>query len=116
MGFPQLRMNQDAVYWGNPDTAFAGAVTYDDPVEVKVRWDKKQELFRTQAGEERMSTDVVLVDRSVEVGGMLFLGTLADLDSAHEDDPSLRTDTYRVEQFEELQSLRGNRTVVKAWL
>lgn len=84
-------LNQDAVLWANANPEGAGGREFDDPVAIKTRWERKAELFRNSEGTELVSQHVVYVDRDVEEGDMLMLGTLADVggealshDGAHE--------------------------------
>lgn len=48
-------LNQRAVYWapaGNGDT---GEQLYDDPIEIKCRWEDVHKLFFNEAGEQTVS-------------------------------------------------------------
>jgi hypothetical protein len=78
---------QTAVYWGNPQPDGFGGITYDDPVEIKCRWDGKVQLVRNDNGEEVVSEATVLVTRDLDVNGMLYLGTLNDIDSGDQGSP-----------------------------
>ena len=35
----ERQYKQDAVYWGNPQSDGSGGYTFDDPVEIKCRWE-----------------------------------------------------------------------------
>lgn len=75
-------LRQTAVYWASPVNDGYGGFTFDDPVELDVRWEDVQQLFVTPQGEQKVSRAVVYVDQDMDIGGYLFLGNLGDLDSA----------------------------------
>lgn len=72
---------QTAVYWGNPEDDGYGGKTYDDPVEVKVRWDEVFQTIKNSKGEEVEADAKVLTPIDLDLAGMLFLGELTDIDS-----------------------------------
>lgn len=85
---------QDAVYWGNPVQDGFGNKTYDDPEEIKVRWDEKPQLIAGKDGRE-ITTDVeILTPEDLDVGGMLYLGNLDDIGS--DDNPHTIENTYEI--------------------
>ena len=78
--------NQTAVYWSGPVPDGFGAYSFDDPVEVKVRWTAKQEKFLSSQGagngvEELLSRVTVLAETDFELNGKMALLSLADLSS-----------------------------------
>lgn len=72
---------QTAVYWGNPVSNGYGGFTYDEPTEIKCRWEDKQKIISNHQGEEIISnTEVMVNDSSIfSVGDVLFLGMLEDI-------------------------------------
>ena len=90
---------QDAVYWGNPTQTGTGAFTFDDPVEIQVRWDDKQELVIDDKGNEVVSRASVMVKQDVDLGGMLMLGTIDDIDSGLYGDPYSLDNAFRIIAF-----------------
>ena len=72
---------QTIVYWASPTPDGYGGSTYSDPVEIMGRWEDKQELIKTNNGEEQLSQARVWLLQDVDEGGYLYLGTLDDLDS-----------------------------------
>lgn len=74
-------LNQTGVYWGNPVTDGRGGFTFDGPTEEDMRWENKQELFITPLGKQELSRAIAYIDRDMDVGGYLFLGTLTDVDA-----------------------------------
>ena len=93
---------QTAVYWGNPIPAGTGGYTYDNPIEIAVRWDDVSEKIAMDNGEEKLSRAMVTVTQDVDLGGLLFLGTLADLDSGEEGNPETIAKAYEIIKFDKI--------------
>ena len=77
--FISSKLNQSAVYWGNPQDNGYGGFTYDDPVEIKCRWEDMHQVVTATNGEEVVSRAVVYVDVDLEENGVIYLGTMEDL-------------------------------------
>ena len=98
---------EDAVYWGNPQDDGYGGFTYDDPVEIKCRWEEKREVV-TMAGEDRKGREIVSkaqvwVLQDVDEEGYLYLGSLdseAALTSVEEENPASVDGAYKIQLFE----------------
>lgn len=103
---------QTAVYWGNPQDDGKGGFTYDNPVEIKCRWEDGTEVISTEDKgkvRELVSKAQVWVLQDVDEEGYLYLGTLDSedaLDSAEEDDPSIVDGAYRIRVFEKTPVMR----------
>lgn len=108
-------LKQTAVYWGNPTPDGLGGRTFDDPVEISVRWERKQELIIDQNGEEVTSHAIVYVSQDMELGGYLYLGALADLSSSTEN-PQEVDEAREIRRFDKIPDLRGTRFTRAAWL
>jgi hypothetical protein len=108
---------QDCVYWSTPVEDGYGGKTYADPIELKVRWEDKEQWIRLDDGNQISSRAIVYVLQVVEVEGVMYLGTLADLDSAEEEDPMSIDGAYTIKKFEKSPVL-GSTTqfAYKAWL
>lgn len=76
---------QTAVYWGNPKNDGFGHFTFDDPVEIKCRWEGMNQIVTDAKGNEITSRALVFVLQDVDEEGMLYLGTLDDLYDSAED-------------------------------
>jgi hypothetical protein len=108
---------QKAVYWGSPVASGFGGYDFDDPVEIKVRWEVRQELFIDMNGKEVRSQAVAYVGQDVDMGGYLFLGELDDLDSTvivPEDVTTGRV--YEIRGFSKSPTLGGTKYVRKVWM
>jgi hypothetical protein len=110
------KLNQTAVYWGSPTSDGQGGRTFDDPVEVSVRWDQRQDLFIDGAGQEVRSSAVVYLSQDVVLGGFLYLGTLDDISSAEEADPMTIDNAFEIRNFEKTGNVKATVFLRKAWL
>jgi hypothetical protein len=72
---------QTCVYWGNPVKTTFG-FTFDDPVEIKCRWEDVTEIDIKITGNIALSKGSVLVTQDLDRFGYLYLGTLDDFDSS----------------------------------
>lgn len=97
---------QAAVYWGTPTADGYGGYTFDDPVEISVRWESTTQLITTPDGNEYTSRATVYVTQDLDVDGYLFPGDLDDLESGEADDPKAVTNAYRIRRFDKVPSMR----------
>lgn len=110
-------LKQTAVYWGNPTSDGAGGATFDEPVELNVRWEDRSELYIDMTtGRELRSSAVVFVSEDVERGGYLYLGTLSDLSSSQEADPLLIDGAFEVREFKKTPDRKGTSFVRRVLL
>ena len=75
-------LKQTAVYWPFESVDGFGIKVVGSPIEIKVRWEDRNEEFLDSQSETQMSNAVVCVDRDVTLGGILMLGTIADITDA----------------------------------
>lgn len=80
---------QTAVYWGNPVNDGQGGFTFDNPIEIKCRWEDRNETFVTSNGNEAVSKSIVYVLQDLDQEGCLYLGTLDDLLESAESEGTL---------------------------
>ena len=100
---------QTAVYWGSPVEDGYGGKTFADPVEVSCRWEDIIESINrvgSRLGEEIVSEAQVYITTDVEEQGYLYLGTLDDLDSDEEADPTTIEKAYIIRRFDKTPVLR----------
>ncbi len=70
---------QTIVYWANPVLdGFAGA-TYDDPIEIKGRWDDTMKVISNNRGEELIANSQIITNSELQIEEMIYLGSLDDL-------------------------------------
>lgn len=110
------QLKQIAVFWGNSQSDGYGGRTFDDAVEISVRWSNRQEMFVDTQAREQVSRAVVHTAIDLEVGGYLYLGELADLSSAEEGDPLSISTAYEIRAFSKTPSIRADQFVRKVWL
>lgn len=112
-------LKQKAVYWALRSGADAfdefGQPQYDDPVQIRVRWVIKTMEFLGPKGTTELSNAVVYVDRDVEVGGVLMLGALMDIDSSLVV-PKQNDETWEIRRFEKLPNLRNTENLRKVFM
>jgi len=107
-------LKQIAVYWGTPSSDGRGGRQFAAPVQINVRWDDKQEKFIDLAGNEVVSRAVVQVGQDVQVGGYLYLGTLASLTQST--DPMDVKAAKEIRGFLKAPSFRGDQNQRTAYL
>ena len=112
MGIVTKMLNYDTcVYWAlksNESGGLAyddyGQPEYTDPVELSCRWDGKVTEFVDPKGTKLFSRAVVFVGEDIDVGGLLFHGTLADLDSGL--DPRTQDGAWEIKRFDKVPHLK----------
>jgi hypothetical protein len=73
---------QTAVYWGSPTKDGRGGATFASPEEIACRWEDKTQVVVGKDGKEITVDVIVMTNETLVNGGFLYLGELADLDSA----------------------------------
>jgi hypothetical protein len=114
--FPDIELNQTAVYWGNPVKDGQGGFTWDDPVEIPCRWNDIVKTVLGRDGKEFVSKAIIQIDQDLDKNGMLFLGCLDDLDSSVEADPSTGDDVYIIRDFSKIPTVEPETFYRKAIL
>lgn len=104
-------MNQAAMYWAPGTNDGAGGVSYAAPVQIRCRWQNKNDLFRSVDGQERVSSAVVYPDRALKVQGFLLLGT-----SVTDSDPRRIADAFEIKQVATSPDLDLVDELNKVWL
>jgi len=103
------RLKQTAVYWAMNSGADAfdefGQPQYEDPIEIDCRWEVVTVEFLGPQGTQELSNARVGVGQDVEVGGVLMLGELTDIDSSLTV-PKQNDETYEIRRFEKLPNLK----------
>ena len=97
---------QTAVYWGTPVEDGYGGKTFADPVEIACRWEDTLEVVSDMYGNEIIVKSAIYVTQDVDEEGYLYLGTLDDLDSAEEVDPTTVEGAHIIKRFDKVPMLR----------
>lgn len=84
--FQSRLLKQQAVYWPPLGENADGTMEYGESVEIKCLWIDMQMEYINAKGDKTVSKSLILVDRDLETGGMIWLGKLQDL--ADQDEPN----------------------------
>lgn len=110
-----------AVYWppvldedGGPVSDEFGMPTFEDPVQIKCRWEDYDVEFVENAGRQEESKARVYVDRDVQLKGVLWKGLIEDLVEA--EDPFKNPGAWEIKKFDKIPNLRQTKFVRIAWL
>ena len=106
---------QTAVYWGNPVNDGSGGFVFDEPVEIKCRWEDKTKVVDSPDGSETLSDAFILTNEDLVEGGYLYLGTLSDLDSDEYDDPKSKTDARKIINRSKIPMIKSTREFVRLY-
>ena len=104
---------QPAVYWGNPVADGFGGFTFDDPVEIKCRWEDKAFVVMDATGIERMTDALIMITQDLDVLGFLYLGALSELTEEEKGDPMKVEDARQIIAFERVPTLRSTKVFVR---
>jgi hypothetical protein len=93
-----------AVYWGAPQNDGEGGMTFDTPIEIACRYEAMDQVVSDSKGNQLTSRAVVYVTQDVDEEGMLYFGSLDDLDS-DEVQPRKVSGAYCIKRFEKHPAL-----------
>jgi len=88
--FISKHFKQTIVYWAAPVPDGYGGHTYTAPVELDCRIEEVIEIIQSEMDEEIISRAAAYLDRQLDRGGYVYVGTLDDSvidDSAASEDP-----------------------------
>lgn len=108
-------LNQKTVYWPLSGIDGYGKRTFGTPQELSCRWGDKQVLFIDKDGNEVRSQAVIYLSTEVDLGGYLYQGTEAGLDSDHSD-PYQIDGAREIRGFEKIYGVGGSSYLVKVFL
>lgn len=96
---------QTAVYWGNPVSDGEGGYTWDDPIELDVRWEDVQTVVLNKNGDEVLSKAKVELKQDVDEEGYLYLGSLEESALDSDADPRDVDGASRIVVFRKIPRL-----------
>jgi hypothetical protein len=70
---------QTITHWANPVLDGYGGAAYDDPVEIKGRWEDRMKVINNRNGEETIATSQILTNEELQLEEIVYLGTLDSL-------------------------------------
>jgi len=114
--FPNKQLNQTAVYWASPTEDGYGGFTWADPVELNCRWQASTRVISVANGDQIVCRAVVFVNQDVDEQGVLYLGTLDDLDSGQEADPLTVDGAHKILRFDKSPTVREDAYLRKVYL
>jgi hypothetical protein len=101
-------MKERIVHWANAVSDGYAGYTYDAKVEIKARWEDKQEWVRGADGVEKLCYGVVFTSVQIKPGDRLYRGRLTS--------DVVITDGRRVEAVQESQDIHGRIRMYKSWI
>lgn len=69
-------LKQAVVYWAPTGNDRFGKPTWDNPVELRARWEQSTGSVKAPDGETKTYGTIVYVESDVEVGGMILCSPL----------------------------------------
>ena len=109
------KQGQRCIFWAITGFDQYGQPTYDEPVDIDCRWEDEIQEYIDKDGNQKLSKSVVYVDRNMEVGGVLLLGSLDD-SGIDEENPLINEGASEIMQFCKLPNLRNTETLRTAIL
>lgn len=101
MPAPEIsNLKQYAVLWTASTIDRYGKQTVEEPVEIRVRWEKAVLESSDPRTTVQSSPTEVFVDREVAIGSLLWLGRLRDL-------PTTPTELMRVTGYDVVYDVKG---------
>jgi hypothetical protein len=107
-------LRQDAVHWPTSTVNRTGGLVPGTAEQIKVRWERKQQLFIDEQGQESTSVAEVYTAKELTTEAWLMLGTLDDLESNEK--PSSGFTRYKILAVEAMPSKSNRATLYKCWL
>mgnify|MGYP000421490687 CR=1 FL=1 len=107
-------MKQKAVYWSPASLDSFGKPTWNTPTEIDCRWTDAVEEFINPEGERVLSRAKLIVDRDLEIKGVLWLGKLVDLVDAS--NPKNNDNAWEILQTKKTANMRGTKYLRQVYL
>ncbi len=100
-------LKQTAVYWGPPIEGGDGDFGTPEPVEISCRWDAIEGEVEDPRTHDKQFNSMIMVDRDVEVGGRLYLGTLDSLSAGEITNPDQFVSTKIIVGFKKIPNFKN---------
>lgn len=107
-------LKQKAVYWPPGLPGDDGQPTYEEPVEVRCRWDDIATEIRDYRERTVISNTTVMVDREMAPGGVLWQGELQYIQSQTE--PFENTKAFEILKFAIVPQIDAKKALYMAML
>jgi hypothetical protein len=104
------------IYWAPTGVDNQGRPTYTgtSPIEIQCRWEDTNEQMIDKTGRQRTSRSIVYVDRDIDVNGALTHSSLEAIQFVT--DPFKNPQTWEVQRFDKVPTLRNRESLRKAYL
>jgi len=109
----QRHLNQTLTYWApsaKDSTNLYGKPTSSAPVQLRCRWEDRNEQLRNKSGEEFISKSRVFVEEVIDIDGYVFLGTSVT------SDPVSEPEAKEIQAIGRQPDLRGLRNLTVIYL
>lgn len=107
-------LRQTCVYWPPASPDKYGQPTYGDATELNCRWDDMNQEVIKEDGTIVMSQAEVMVSADVEIGGVLMLGELTDIED--ETYPKKNNGAFEILKFAKNPNFKCTEFVRTAYL
>ena len=101
---------QTGSYWERTGLDEFSNPTFESPVSITCRWETKMVQYLNPKGELVFSQSVVYVDRQMQVGDWVCLGTTG------ESDPRNQDGAHEIKGTESIPDLKARQTLHKVFL
>jgi len=92
MSWLYKNMKTPTLYWRPPKPDAMGDYQWPDPEEILCRWEYKNAVFYSSAGDEVASKAVVYASQLLRIEGYLWMGSIIDVSNDFQ--PPLDTSSY----------------------
>lgn len=106
----------DAVLFPYSGVNGYGEMSFGTAVDIKVRWEDRQEIFVSVDGINLTSKAIVHVNRDIVPNGYLYKGTKSELTPSELANPKLVEDAFAIKAFRKMKSVSGKYTLRKVYL
>lgn len=106
------------VYWQRTNPGGSGAPSYKQPVEIKCRWEERQEEVLMADGRRVISNAHVMLSEEITVGSILMEGRLADWRalSTYPRVPTKSQGGYEVFKSGHTPDIKGRELLYEGWM
>ena len=115
--FVQSVCVQDAVYWAYINDAKGSKEMFEDPVEIKCRWDEEVSHVASGDGAVLVSQVTLLTPIDLVENSYVFQGTLDDIDMEDKYKPENIESAHKIKKMSRTPLIKSSTNIVyKAYL
>lgn len=114
----RLNLPQQAVYWPPAGVDTFGRPTLGDPVGLRCRWEDGISETIDSSGDVVMSSAQVYLSAPVKIAGVLFLGSIDDVQGIDWESANVKRNqgTHEIIRSENIPNLKASQFLAKAYL